>query len=71
MQVYADNAATTPVTPAVLEAMTPWLMENYAPCTKFSEPCCTLPGKTVYYSEGQPLSAGFTIYLQFMGDVAL
>ena len=27
--VYADNAATTPVTPAVLEAMTPWLMENY------------------------------------------
>ena len=27
--VYADNAATTPVTPDVLEAMTPWLMENY------------------------------------------
>ena len=27
--VYADNAATTTVTPAVLEAMTPWLMENY------------------------------------------
>ena len=42
-----------------------------APCTKFSEMCCTLPGKTVYYSEGQPLSAGFTIFLQFVGDVAL
>lgn len=27
--VYADNAATTPVIPRVLEAMTPWLMENY------------------------------------------
>lgn len=27
--VYADNAATTQVTPRVLEAMTPWLMENY------------------------------------------
>lgn len=27
--VYADNAATTPVLPAVLEAMTPWLLENY------------------------------------------
>ena len=27
--VYADNAATTPVSPQVLEAMKPWLLEQY------------------------------------------
>ena len=35
--VYADNAATTPVTPAVLEAMTPWLMENYGNPSSISQ----------------------------------
>ena len=29
MKVYADNAATTPVSATVLEAMLPWLREGY------------------------------------------
>ena len=27
--VYADNAATTQISPEVLEAMMPWLTEGY------------------------------------------
>ena len=29
MRVYADNAATTQISPEVLEAMMPWLTDGY------------------------------------------